>query len=85
MSHPRLILSRMWFWRKTRAVETTGELQPRCLGILVLHADGVLDCGEAFCATDSAAHEFWMPCVELEAPCGCLGDEGPLELLARAA
>lgn len=75
----------MWFWRKKRPVGTSSTGQPRCQGTLVVHADGVIDCSEAPCGAEPDVHGHWMPCVELEAPCGCLGDEGPLELLARAA
>ncbi|HWH35812.1 MAG TPA: hypothetical protein VNT56_10905 [Acidimicrobiales bacterium] len=56
-----------------------------CHATLVLHADGVLDCAQAHCGADPTLHPWWVPCVELATPCGCVGDDAPLELGARAA
>lgn len=64
--------------RETRAV---------CPGVLVVHADGVLDCEElASCGAEPAVHEWELPCTDLLPTCGCTGDEPPLTLeLERAA
>ncbi len=76
-------------------METTGD--PRCRACatamehchetLVLHADGTLECERwATCGGGPAGHEWWVTCTELEAQCGCTGDEQPLVTqLARAA
>ena len=40
---------------------------------------------ESVCGADASLHEWWIPCIELEVRCGCLGDEHPAGLLAEAA
>jgi hypothetical protein len=37
------------------------------------------------CGADPSLHEWWVPCIELETPCGCVGDEHPAGLAAEAA
>ena len=58
-----------------------------CPGVLVVHADGVLDCEElASCGAEPAVHEWELPCTDLLPTCGCTGDEPPFILeLERAA
>ena len=75
----------MWFWRRSDTVETARKAQAGCRRTLVVHADGVLACAEASCSTAFDSHQWWVPCSALESPCGCLGDEYPIELLSRAA
>ena len=99
MSHPLFILVFMWSWRQRETItpaKTVPSGGPECCragadglvhchGTLVLHADGVLDCDECVYGTDPSLHEWWVPCIELETPCGCVGDEHPAGLAAEAA
>lgn len=48
-----------------------------CRGVLVLHADGTVECDEGHaCGADESVHGWWVPCTELL--CGCTGDEADL-------
>jgi hypothetical protein len=99
LSHPLFILVSMWPWRRKETISTTGTAAPggsgscrpcaealaHCHGTLVLHADGVLDCVEAVCGADPSLHAWWVPCIELAARCGCVGDEHPFDVVAEAA
>lgn len=56
-----------------------------CHGVLVLHADGRVECWELpGCAGELVEHDHEVACDELG--CGCLGDEAGFDLgLAVAA
>jgi hypothetical protein len=99
LSHPLFILVFMWSWRRRETIttaSTAASVRPgscrtcadglaHCHGTLVVHADGVLDCDEAVCGGDPSLHEWWVPCIELEVHCGCVGDEHPSEVVGEAA
>ena len=54
-----------------------------CGGVLVVHADGTVECDEGHeCGADEAVHGWWVPCTELV--CGCTGDEADLLVGAEA-
>lgn len=54
-----------------------------CHGVLVLHADGRVECDEVDdCDEDVVTHIWEVACIDLG--CGCLGDEHELAFLAAA-
>lgn len=54
--------------------EDCGNGLGHCHEVLVLHADGTIDCdGLDRCGGDALLHDWTIACVELA--CGCAGDE----------
>jgi len=91
VSHLFLILRLMWTTKKWRraseeapACPTCDDDLEHCHGVLVLHADGRVECLEVLrCEGAVVEHDHEVQCDELG--CGCIGDEAGLDLGLLAA
>ena len=61
----------------------TDDLE-HCHEVSIAHADGTTECGgDAPCALGHLLHDWRVPCVDLDPPCPCAGDDAvPLPLAA---